>query len=388
MNETVFRLVRPWLWALEPERAHWWAIRGLRLWGVLHDWRVANGVDEADLPQLAQQQFGIQFNSPVGMAAGFDKNAQAVDGILSLGAGFVEVGTVTPLPQPGNPGSRLFRLDEDDAIINRLGFNNSGQAKVLDRLVSRAHKGGIVGVNVGVNANTHDRVADYVEGLKAFHQVASYIAINISSPNTPGLRSFQSKAALETLVGRLMEARTALNSCVPLLLKIAPDIEAKELGDLADVCLAARIDGIIVSNTTISQPALRSRHAGEVGGLSGRPLFQLSTRKLAQLYRHVGGRIPLIGVGGIDSAEAAWQKIRAGACLVQLHTGFVFKGPSLFREINRGLAERIETHGFNSLSDAVGSGVAEWTDAAHNVLDEANPAASKLAYRTQVAAAS
>jgi dihydroorotate dehydrogenase len=266
---------------------------------------------------------------------------------------------LTPLPQPGNPKPRLFRLPEDEALINRLGFNNSGHAAALGRLKALA-KPSIIGVNIGANRDSADRIADYAKGLENFNGTASYIAVNISSPNTPGLRALQSRKQLNLLLSRLTETRRSLSDPKPLLLKIAPDLSNEELADIAELSLANGIDGLIVSNTTLSRPLLKSSRASEQGGLSGRPLFELSTRKLACLYRLTKGRLPLIGVGGVSSAETAWQKIRAGASLVQLYTALIYEGPELVTDIVKGLAQRLAASGKNSLCEITGTGVADW----------------------------
>ena len=353
MHDILWRLASPLVARLEPETAHRLTIRALQS-GVLR------ARTEDDDPRLAIRRFGIDFPNPVGLAAGADKNAEAPGGALGLGLGFVEAGTVTPRPQAGNPRPRLFRLDEDRAIINRMGFNNDGCDAVLARLA--AHRGGgIVGVNIGANRDSADRIDDYVKGLAAFGPVASYVAVNVSSPNTPGLRNLQARSELEALVARLNETRAGLPAPVPLLVKIAPDLDRDELAAIAEVCLAGGIDGIIVSNTTVSRPPLRSRHAGEAGGLSGRPLFELSTRTLAETWRLVGDRIPLIGVGGIDSAETAWTKLTAGAALVQLYTALAFEGPRLVTAIRRGLSRRLDELKLASISQAVGSNADAWT---------------------------
>jgi dihydroorotate dehydrogenase len=352
MHGALFRLISPLVARLDPEAAHRLTIRALQ-------WGLVRAPPQDPDPRLAMRLFGLDFPNPIGLAAGADKNAEAPDGALALGLGFVEVGTVTPKPQTGNPRPRLFRLAEDRAIINRMGFNNEGHAAVLARLSAR-RGGGIVGVNIGANRDSADRIGDYVKGLAAFGAIASYVTVNVSSPNTPGLRDLQGRSELETLVARLREARAELARPVPLLVKIAPDLDRDALAAIVDVCLAGGIDGIIVSNTTVSRPPLRSRFAGEAGGLSGRPLFDLSTRTLAATFRLVGGRIPLIGVGGIDSAEAAWAKITAGASLVQLYTALAFEGPELVMAIRRGLSRRLDEHKLTSIAQAVGTDAQSW----------------------------
>jgi dihydroorotate dehydrogenase len=345
-----YRLLRPLLFMLPPERAHRLVLAALE----------AGLMPKTTQPaELKIELWGLTFPNPIGIAAGFDKNAEAKAGLFSLGFGFVEVGTLTPLPQPGNPQPRLFRLPEDEALINRLGLNNSGHAAALAALKARAASG-IIGVNIGANSDSADRIGDYVKGLETFNGTASYIAVNISSPNTPGLRALQSQKELSLLLSRLTETRRAMPDPKPLLLKIAPDLSNEELAHIAELSLANGIDGLIISNTTLSRPSLRSPHASEQGGLSGRPLFELSTRKLAQLYHLTGGRLPLIGVGGVSSAETAWQKIRAGASLVQLYTALIYEGPSLVADIVEGLAQRLKASGKNSLREITGTGVADW----------------------------
>jgi dihydroorotate dehydrogenase len=311
---------------------------------------------EPDPPILAQRLWGLDFPNPVGLAAGYDKDARVMDAMRAFGFGFVEIGTVTPRPQPGNPKPRLFRLDEDLALINRLGFNSTGLDAVVSRLSQRPHAG-IIGVNLGKNRSSSDAAADYVEGLARAAKLAEYVVVNISSPNTPGLRDLQRGNSLQSLLARLLRAREQSECLVPLLVKIAPDLTPAECAEIASVALAAGIDGIIVSNTTVERPAgLVSRHAQEAGGLSGRPLFARSTALLADMYQLTQGRLPLIGVGGIASAFDAYEKIRAGACLIQLYTALVFTGPGLVAEIKAGLAELLRVGGFTSISEAVGTG--------------------------------
>ena len=353
MGDILTRLAKPLVVGLDPETAHRLTIKALQ-------WGLARAPAAPFDPRLATRHFGLDFPNPVGLAAGADKNAEAPDRALALGFGFVEVGTVTPRSQAGNPRPRLFRLPEDAAIINRMGFNNEGSQAVRARLAAR-RRSGIVGVNIGANRDSADRVGDYAAGLAAFAPVASYVAVNVSSPNTPGLRSLQARGELEALLARLNKTRSGLPAPVPLLVKIAPDLDRDELAGIIEVCLAGGIDGIIVSNTTVSRPPLKSRHAGEAGGLSGRPLFDLSTRTLAETWRLAGGRIPLIGVGGIDSPEAAWAKITAGASLIQLYTALAFQGPGLVTAIRRGLSRRLDEHKLPSIAQAVGSNAEAWT---------------------------
>ncbi|MDP8995433.1 MAG: quinone-dependent dihydroorotate dehydrogenase [Pseudomonadota bacterium] len=323
----VFSLAKPFLHALDAEQAHRLTIKGLQLAPALGTGPITNS-------NLKRRVFGLDFPNPVGLAPGFDKNAEVPDAMLAQGFGFVEIGTVTPLPQAGNARPRLFRLSEDKAVINRMGFNNDGQAVVLQRLIERRTRGGIIGVNVGANKDSNDRIGDYVKGIEVFEDVASYITINISSPNTPGLRNLQSKADLQKLLERVNAAR---KSRKPMLLKIAPDLAEADLRDVAQVCGGGAVDGVIICNTTLSRPALKSIHASETGGLSGKPLFELSTQCLAQFHQMSGGKIPLIGVGGISDAETALAKFKAGASLIQLYSALVYQGPGLVREICDGI---------------------------------------------------
>ena len=305
---------------------------------------------------LAIRLWGRDFPNPVGLAAGFDKNAEVPDAMLSFGFGFVEIGSVTPLPQPGNPRPRLFRLPQDQAVINRMGFNNQGLEPVARRLAARRRGNGIVGANLGKNKLTEDAAADYEKGIRALANLADYLVINVSSPNTPGLRALQGRAPLEALVARCRAALAEVAAPPPLLLKIAPDLTPEDLQDIAGIALAGGLDGLIVSNTTIARPpGLTSPHRGESGGLSGAPLFEPSTKMLAEVYRLTGGRLPLIGVGGIASAAQAYAKIRAGASLLQLYSALVYHGPGLVGVINAGLAELLRRDGFPSLAEAVGA---------------------------------
>jgi dihydroorotate dehydrogenase len=349
----LYPLVRPALHRLSPEAAHELTLRALEIGGA----RLLGGFarQASDPPVLAQRLWGLDFPNPVGLAAGFDKDARVPDAVLRLGFGFVEVGTLTPRPQPGNPKPRLFRLEEDQAIVNRMGFNSRGHDAVVDRL-SRRLRSGIVGVNLGKNRDSPDAGADYAEGIRRMARLADYLVINVSSPNTPGLRDLQVGAALSALLCRLIRAREEAGSRVPLLVKIAPDLSAEERYDIAQVTLDSGIDGLIVSNTTIGRPRdLCSRHVHEAGGLSGRPLFAPSTALLASMYRLTKGRLLLIGVGGVASAADAYAKIRGGASLVQLYTALVFSGPALVTEIKSGLAALLRNDGFGSIAEAVGT---------------------------------
>jgi dihydroorotate dehydrogenase len=352
-------LMRPLLFGIDSERAHELAIKALRALNALPLPRP--GPDD---PRLAINAFGLDFQNPLGLAAGFDKNGEVVDPILRLGFGFTEAGTVTPLPQAGNPRPRLFRLTRDQAVINRLGFCGDGQAAVHARLRERTQRGGIVGINIGANKDSPNRVDDYVRGIAAFADVASYFAINVSSPNTPGLRDLQQARALDDLLARVLAARDEQAETFgrkPVLLKIAPDLTLAELDSIIDSARARKIDGLIVSNTTISRPSnLRDPLATEKGGLSGRPLFGLSTQMLAAAYLRVENQFPLIGVGGVDSAETALAKIEAGASLVQLCTAFVFKGLALPHDIKSGLVRLLAAKSYPRISAAIGVMAADW----------------------------
>ncbi len=349
-------LSRPFLFAMDPEDAHAATIKALRLTPL----PAAAPADE----RLASNVFGLRFPNPVGMAAGFDKGADVPGTLLRLGFGFVEIGTVTPAPQPGNPRPRLFRLVEDEAVVNRFGFNSEGHEVVHDRLRKRAGPKGIIGVNVGANKDAFDRAADYVSGIAAFADVASYFTVNISSPNTPGLRDLQQRAALDDLLARVLDARDRSHERYgrkPVLLKIAPDLDEAELDDIVAVSRARGIDGMIVSNTTITRsPLLISPQARESGGLSGKPLFAASTRILAQTYQRVEGQFPLVGVGGVQDAETAFSKLEAGASLIQLYSALVYHGPNLVAEINKGLAQRLEAEGLADLSSVIGRKADQW----------------------------
>lgn len=350
-----YRVLGPLVRCLEPEDAHRLTIRALTL-GV-SPFRAAR----TDL-RLAQTLWGLHFPNPVGLAAGFDKNAEVVEPLLRLGFGFVEAGTVTPKPQPGNPRPRVFRLPAQGAMINRYGFNNAGLEAFAARFAAlrrRPALPGPVGANVGKNKEATDAVADYVTGVKRMAPLADYLVINVSSPNTPGLRTLQDRAPLTELLQAVLVARTEAGGQKPppLLLKVAPDLGEADLVDIAEVALETGIDGLIISNTTITRPGLeREPLASESGGLSGPPLFELSTRTLASLYRLTGGRVPLIGVGGIAGADDAYAKIRAGASLVQLYTALVYHGPGLVGEICRGLVRHLDRDGFATVKDAVGTG--------------------------------
>jgi dihydroorotate dehydrogenase len=326
-------LARPLLSGMDPERAHDLTISALE--------RLPSLPPVSDDPALAVQAFGLRFPNPVGMAAGFDKGARVPDALLGLGFGFTEIGTVTPRPQPGNPRPRLFRLPSAEAVINRFGFNSEGHGAVRARLLARRGRPGIVGVNVGANKDAADRADDYARGIAAFADLASYFTVNVSSPNTPGLRDLQHEAALDDLLARVMEARDAAPSRRPVLLKIAPDVSEHDLDGIVATIRRRAVDGLIVSNTTVSRPGLGPAEAKETGGLSGRPLFALSTRVLAQAFLRLDGFCPLVGVGGIDTPQAALAKIEAGASLLQLYTALVYKGPGLVDDIKAGLLDTL-----------------------------------------------
>jgi dihydroorotate dehydrogenase len=349
----LYPLIRPVLRRLPAETAHNLTLRALET--GMGRWIVGRAARQPDPPILAQRLWGLEFPNPVGLAAGFDKDARVPEAMRGFGFGFVEIGTVTPRPQPGNPKPRLFRLEEDQAIINRMGFNSGGLYAAIDRL-HRRPRTGIVGVNLGKNRDSGDAAADYAEGIRRAATVADYLVVNVSSPNTPGLRELQRRASLQTLLVPLLRARDESRRPAPLLVKIAPDLTPEEREDIASVALAAGVDGLIVSNTTVDRPAgLVSANAIESGGLSGRPLFAASTALLADMYRLTRGKLLLIGVGGVASASEAYQKIRAGARLVQLYTALVFEGPSLVTDIKDGLVELLRRDGFTSVADAVGA---------------------------------
>jgi dihydroorotate dehydrogenase len=332
---------------LDPEAAHGLAIAALKSGLFPHQ----TGSDD---PALKVELFGLSFANPVGLAAGFDKNAEVFGATLKLGFGFVEIGTVTPRPQPGNAKPRVFRLSEDKAVINRLGFNNDGHEAAYRRLAAARPGPGIVGVNIGANKDTTDRIADYVAGIGRFAALADYVTVNISSPNTPGLRGLQDKDRLDDLLARVMAERAAHDAATPILIKIAPGLDQAAIDDIAGLCQAHDIAGLIVSNTTISRDNLRSPAAAEVGGLSGAPLFDPSTAALAKVYLATGGRLPLIGVGGIDAADKAWTKFEAGASLIQLYTGMIYHGPGVIGDIKRGLGQRLRREGIGSITDITG----------------------------------
>lgn len=342
------------LFCLDPEKAHDLSLAALK--SGFMSFR-----DPAIDPILKADLFGLSFPNPIGLSAGYDKNGAVLDALLGLGFGFVEAGSITPKPQAGNPKPRIFRLTEDQAVINRLGFNNKG-LDVATRNFKSPRRAGIVGANLGANKDSEDRIADYVLGLKALAPHADYVTVNISSPNTPGLRALQGKGELEELLGRLMQARAeqpnVADQAKPLLLKIAPDLTGEDKRDIAEVAISMKLDGLIATNTTISRPdTLRSDHKLETGGLSGRPLKDLSLQLVKDMYQLTSGTIPIIGVGGISSAEDALERIKAGASLVQLYSAMVYEGPYLAHRIASELAELIKAEGFECVSQAVGTSV-------------------------------
>jgi dihydroorotate dehydrogenase len=349
------RLARPILHCFDPEEAHRIALRALQ-WAPLPGGR-------PDDPRLQVRAFGLNFPNPVGLAAGFDKNAEVPDALFRLGFGFVEVGGVTPRPQPGNPRPRLFRLDADGGVINRLGLNSEGADAVLRRLAARANRGGIVGINLGPNKDSADRTADYVRLVESFAPVVSYVTINVSSPNTPGLRNLQEAKVLDDLLARVIEARDRVRAHAgpaPILLKIAPDLTLADLDDIVGIARSRKVDGMVVGNTTVTRPpSLREREkAIEQGGLSGKPLFALSTRMLAETYVRLEGAMPIIGVGGIDSGATAIAKLRAGATLIQLYSALVFHGVGLVHEIKRAMLAEAQK---GPLAELVGMDAADIT---------------------------
>ena len=351
------RLAAPLLRTLDPETAHALALNALKLAPLRRP--------APDDEKLAVRAFGLDFPNPVGLAAGFDKNAEVADALFRLGFGFIEVGGVTPLPQAGNPRPRLFRLDADEAVINRLGLNSDGVEAVAARLAARGSAGGIVGINIGANKDTVDRAADYVACITALAPHVGFLTVNVSSPNTPGLRNLQQAAALDELLARVIDARERAaigHARKPLLLKIAPDLSLADLDDVVGVARRHGIDGMVVGNTTVTRKNLRDTDkAKEAGGLSGRPLFALATRMLAETYVRAEGAFPLIGAGGVDSGAAAFAKIKAGASLLQLYSGLIFRGLSLIGAIKKDLIDFMRIGRLDSLAAAVGRDAAAVT---------------------------
>ncbi|MBZ9673536.1 quinone-dependent dihydroorotate dehydrogenase [Mesorhizobium sp. ES1-3] len=342
------------LFTFDPETAHGLSIAALRC-------GLPVGARTVHDTRLKVSLCGLDFPNPLGMAAGYDKNAEVPDALLGLGFGFAEVGTITPLPQSGNPKPRIFRLTSDEAVINRLGFNNEGHSAAEKRLAARKGRTGIVGVNIGANKDSTDRVGDYERGVARFAPHASYLTVNISSPNTPGLRTMQAREQLGELLSRVMAARAAAIAQPPIFLKIAPDLVEAELEDIAAEVMEKRIDGIIVSNTTISRPGLRNGDvARQTGGLSGKPLFERSTIVLAKMRKLLRPDVAIIGVGGVDSAETALEKMCAGADLVQLYTGMIYAGPALPGRIVAGMARFAETENLRSMRELRDSHLDQW----------------------------
>jgi dihydroorotate dehydrogenase len=360
MSDFLWPLIRAGLFRVDPETAHGVSISGLKS-GFLPVLKLPPD------PRLFVDMVGLRFPNPLGLAAGYDKNAEVPDEILRLGFGFVEIGTVTPLAQPGNPKPRIFRLVQDQAVINRFGFNSEGHAAALARLNARRSRGGLVGVNIGANKDAADRIADYVAGIRAFAPVASYFTANISSPNTPGLRDLQARDSLRALLSAVMAARDeeaiSVGRKVPVFLKIAPDLTDAGLDDVTAEILASDLDGLIVSNTTLSRAGLRDQvQANETGGMSGKPLFERSTIVLAKMRKRLGGNFPIIGVGGIHSVESAAEKIRAGADLIQLYSSMVYEGPGLPGRIVRGLSNLCTRDKLGSIRDIRDSRADYWAN--------------------------
>ncbi|NQX94633.1 MAG: quinone-dependent dihydroorotate dehydrogenase [Erythrobacter sp.] len=348
----LFRLARPAIFALDSETGHRLAIAGLKALPT----RGARSSLASSGPTSVEVA-GLSFPNPVGVAAGFDKDAEVPDALLGLGFGFTEVGSITPKPQAGNPKPRLFRLVEDEAVINRMGFNNSGAAAAEARLKARAGNPGILGINIGANKDADDRIADYATMARLMAPYASYLAVNVSSPNTPGLRALQDEGALTALIDGVLAARDEVVSVTPppVFLKVAPDLEPADIDAIARIALEKKLGALIVSNTTISRPDLRSHHAGETGGLSGAPLRELALQRVRDFRTATGGAMPLVGVGGIATAQHAWQRIRAGASLVQLYSAMVYEGPGLGARIAKGIERLMRRDGFASVAEAVGS---------------------------------
>lgn len=353
----VTKLAQPLLLMLPPEQAHEATLVALEK-GLYPRSSMA-----AD-PRIAVEALGLRFPNPVGMGPGFDKEGRAPDALLDIGFGFTEVGTITPLPQPGNPAPRVFRLPRDRGVINRLGFNSGGHAAALARL-ARRQKRGIVGINVGANKDSADRAGDYVKGIEAFAQIASYFTVNISSPNTPGLRDLQAPAVLDQLLERVMEAREKIATSggrrVPVLVKIAPDIAEQDIEPIVGRMIAHHVDGMIVANTTLSRHGIRDADIGrELGGLSGQPLFHRSTVMLAKVAQVTAGRMPIIGSGGVHSGESALAKIEAGATLIQLYSSLIFEGIGLVDRIKLELAEAVTRAGAKNITELIGTKTNVW----------------------------
>lgn len=347
----VYHIFRPLIFKISSEIAHWLSLFVLKL-GIIK--RRNPLTPQAN---LKTNVFGLSFKNPLGLAAGYDKNAQVYRALFGLGFGFVEVGTITPKPQTGNPKPRLFRLKKDNAIINRMGFNNLGLSAATQTLKKNSHQtlDGVLGINIGANKDSKDKTNDYVEGVAQMATHADYLVINISSPNTPGLRDLQTTKNLQDLLNSIKPVLAAQNKKPPLLVKVAPDLNNENITDIAEVILTSGVDGLIVSNTTLARPEhLQSPEKHEAGGLSGAPLFDSSTEVLKQFYSHLQGKVPIIGVGGISNGAQAYAKIRAGASLIQLYSALVYEGPNLIHNILEDLSQRLKADGFNNISEAVG----------------------------------
>lgn len=346
-----YRLLRPLIFQLDAEKAHGFALSVLRA--------MPAGRPQTPDPALVQKVAGLIFPNPVGLAAGFDKDGLIAHKLIRFGFGFSELGTLTPLPQGGNAKPRLFRLEEDKAVINRMGFNNGGQEEAIRRIAAMPRTGRIIGINIGANKDAVDRIADYATGVRNMAPLADYLTVNISSPNTPGLRALQDKAALDELLGAVTEARGMARAedgrqAPPIFLKVAPDLEPADIDDICGCVSDHGIDALIVSNTTVSRPSLHSRHATEAGGLSGAPLHDLALQRLRDFRTALGASVPLIGVGGISSADQAYSRIRAGASLVQIYSAMVYEGPWLAARINKGLKALLRRDGLANIGEAVG----------------------------------
>lgn len=342
-----YKFIRPFIFMFPAETAHNLAIAALK-------YHLIPGAGQKRCNELETKIFGIDFPCPVGLAAGFDKNAEVLSSLLNLGFGFVEVGTCTPLPQNGNDKPRLFRLEEDEAIINRFGFNNCGAEQFVKNLKNNKNKG-VIGANIGKNKTSNDAVSDYLTMLEKVYGLSDYITVNISSPNTPGLRDLQGKKELDKLLGAIIEKRASLpGKKIPILLKISPDTNNTERADIAEIALKYSIDGLIISNTTIHREGLHGENAGEQGGLSGRPLFNKSNEALREMYRLTLRQIPIIGVGGIFSGDDAYTKIKSGASLIQIYSAIIYQGFGIVPQINRRICELLRKDGFTNISQAVG----------------------------------
>jgi len=348
----MFSVLRPFLFSLDPEAAHDLAIKSLKLNPL------PKKMFEVENEQMLNiQLLGQNFPNPIGLAAGFDKSAEVYNSIIKLGFGFVEVGTVTPLKQFGNPKPRIFRLENDGALINRLGFNNDGMELIKSRINSEGKKG-ILGINIGPNKDTKNQKNDFCLGLKYFIDIADYITINISSPNTEGLRSFHDQEKLKELLVALNEIKKNNKSNIPLLLKISPDIDEGDISEIADVVMKNNISAIVLTNTTNgNRNNLKNKAKTEQGGLSGEPLQQISTKMIKKFYKLLNGKIPIIGVGGVNSGKSAYEKITAGASLLQIYTGFVYRGPSTAKDIKKELIQILKSEGIKNIKEAVGKDV-------------------------------